>query len=89
MEERSEYFPPPETPLESRLAAHIRARLGELRGTEARVARVVLARGAGLVDLSVSDVAVTTGTAALHIALVAAGVGPGSEVVVPSLTFCA
>ncbi|MFJ5120965.1 DegT/DnrJ/EryC1/StrS family aminotransferase [Kitasatospora sp. NPDC088548] len=34
-------------------------------------------------------VAVTTGTAALHIALVAAGVGPGCEVVVPSLTFCA
>ncbi|MEE1823485.1 MurR/RpiR family transcriptional regulator [Streptomyces sp. BE20] len=63
MEERSEYFPPPETRLESRLAAHIRARLGELRGTEARVARVVLARGADLVDLSVSDVAELAGTA--------------------------
>ncbi|WP_414942669.1 DegT/DnrJ/EryC1/StrS family aminotransferase [Amycolatopsis sp. cmx-11-51] len=34
-------------------------------------------------------VAVSTGTAALHLALLAAGVGPGDEVVVPSLTFCA
>ncbi|MFE5567057.1 DegT/DnrJ/EryC1/StrS family aminotransferase [Amycolatopsis japonica] len=34
-------------------------------------------------------VAVATGTAALHLALLAAGVGPGDEVVVPSLTFCA
>ncbi|MEU1286206.1 MurR/RpiR family transcriptional regulator [Kitasatospora sp. NPDC005856] len=59
MEERSE-FP---TPLESRLAARIRARLGELRGTEARVAQVVLDRGAGLVHLSVSDVATLAGTA--------------------------
>ncbi|MEU3572508.1 MurR/RpiR family transcriptional regulator [Kitasatospora sp. NPDC036755] len=59
MEERSEYF----TPLESRLAAQIRARLGELRGTEARVAQVVLDRGADLVHLSVSDVATLAGTA--------------------------
>ncbi|MEV7186193.1 MurR/RpiR family transcriptional regulator [Kitasatospora sp. NPDC093102] len=59
MEERSEFF----TPLESRLAARIRARLGELRGTEARVARVVLDRGADLVHLSVSDVATLAGTA--------------------------
>lgn len=34
-------------------------------------------------------VAVATGTAALHLALLAAGVGPGDEVIVPSLTFCA
>ncbi|MFJ1767975.1 DegT/DnrJ/EryC1/StrS family aminotransferase [Amycolatopsis sp. NPDC088138] len=34
-------------------------------------------------------VAVATGTAALHLALLAAGVGPADEVVVPSLTFCA
>ncbi|MEU0529145.1 DegT/DnrJ/EryC1/StrS family aminotransferase [Amycolatopsis tolypomycina] len=41
-------------------------------------------------DLGVDDVvAVATGTAALHLALLAAGVGPGDEVVVPSLTFCA
>ncbi|MFJ6384317.1 MurR/RpiR family transcriptional regulator [Kitasatospora sp. NPDC092039] len=59
MEERSEFF----TPLESRLAAQIRARLGELRGTEARVAQVVLDRGADLVHLSVSDVATLAGTA--------------------------
>ena len=34
-------------------------------------------------------VAVATGTAALHLALLVAGVGPGDDVVVPSLTFCA
>ncbi|WP_340682524.1 DegT/DnrJ/EryC1/StrS family aminotransferase [Amycolatopsis coloradensis] len=40
--------------------------------------------------LDVPDVvAVATGTAALHLALLAAGVRPGDEVVVPSLTFCA
>lgn len=40
--------------------------------------------------LGVPDaVAVASGTAALHSALLAAGVGPGGEVVVPSMTFCA
>ncbi|SOB78700.1 DegT/DnrJ/EryC1/StrS family aminotransferase [Streptomyces sp. 1331.2] len=40
--------------------------------------------------LGVPDaVAVTSGTAAMHTALLAAGVGPGHEVIVPSLTFCA
>jgi dTDP-4-amino-4,6-dideoxygalactose transaminase len=34
-------------------------------------------------------VAVTNGTAALHLACLAAGLGPGDEVVVPSLTFVA
>ena len=34
-------------------------------------------------------VAVTNGTAALHLALLATGVGPGDEVIVPSLTFVA
>jgi dTDP-4-amino-4,6-dideoxygalactose transaminase len=34
-------------------------------------------------------VAVTNGTAALHLACLAAGIGPGDEVVVPSLTFVA
>ncbi|MFB6888268.1 MurR/RpiR family transcriptional regulator [Kitasatospora sp. NPDC056327] len=58
MEERSEF-----SPLESQLAAHLRARLGELRGSEARVAEVLLARGADLVGLSVSDVAELAGTA--------------------------
>ncbi|MFE3129698.1 DegT/DnrJ/EryC1/StrS family aminotransferase [Streptomyces hydrogenans] len=40
--------------------------------------------------LGVPDaVAVSSGTAALHSALLAAGVGPGRDVVVPSMTFCA
>ncbi|MGW0857068.1 DegT/DnrJ/EryC1/StrS family aminotransferase [Streptomyces sp. NPDC002690] len=40
--------------------------------------------------LGVPDVVtVASGTVALSIALIAAGVGPGDEVVVPSLTFCA
>ncbi|WP_326699815.1 DegT/DnrJ/EryC1/StrS family aminotransferase [Streptomyces sp. NBC_01754] len=40
--------------------------------------------------LGVSDaVAVASGTAALHTALLAAGIGPGREVIVPSMTFCA
>ncbi len=34
-------------------------------------------------------VAASSGTAALHMALVAAGVGPGDEVIVPALTFVA
>jgi perosamine synthetase len=34
-------------------------------------------------------VSVSNGTVALHLALVAAGVGPGDEVIVPSLTFVA
>ncbi|MEW1635464.1 MurR/RpiR family transcriptional regulator [Streptomyces sp. NPDC093801] len=45
------------------LAAHVRAHLPGLRDTEARVARVVLDQGAGLVRLSVSDVAALAGTA--------------------------
>ncbi|WP_336112731.1 DegT/DnrJ/EryC1/StrS family aminotransferase [Streptomyces sp. PTD9-10] len=40
--------------------------------------------------LGVRDaVAVCSGTAALHTALLAAEVGPGHEVIVPSMTFCA
>ena len=34
-------------------------------------------------------VAVSNGTAALHVAMLAAGIGPGDEVIVPSLTFAA
>ena len=34
-------------------------------------------------------VAVTNGTAALHLAMLAAGVGPGDEVIVPTFTFAA
>ena len=47
---------------------------------EARFAERVGARAA---------VAVSSGTAGLHLALVAAGIGPGDEVVVPTLTFVA
>ncbi|MFF0383987.1 DegT/DnrJ/EryC1/StrS family aminotransferase [Streptomyces sp. NPDC004286] len=40
--------------------------------------------------LGVPDaIAVMSGTAALHTALLTAGVGPGDEVIVPSMTFCA
>ncbi|MDI2131042.1 MurR/RpiR family transcriptional regulator [Yinghuangia seranimata] len=45
------------------LAARIRAGLPELRETEARVARVLLDKGADLLHLSVSDVAELAGTA--------------------------
>ncbi|MFE5773079.1 MurR/RpiR family transcriptional regulator [Streptomyces sp. NPDC056485] len=45
------------------LAAYVRAHLSELRDTEARVAQVVLDKGAELVHLSVSDVAALAGTA--------------------------
>jgi perosamine synthetase len=34
-------------------------------------------------------VAVSNGTAALHVAMLAAGIGPGDEVIVPTLTFAA
>lgn len=34
-------------------------------------------------------VALSSGTAALHTALLSAGTGPGDEVIVPSMTFCA
>jgi dTDP-4-amino-4,6-dideoxygalactose transaminase len=47
---------------------------------EARFAERVGARAA---------VAVSSGTAGLHLGLVAAGIGPGDEVVVPTLTFVA
>lgn len=49
--------------MRARLGAHVRARLPQLRETEARVARVILDQGAALVRLSVSDVAALAGTA--------------------------
>lgn len=46
------------------------------------------ARFAEMVDAA-EAVAVGSGTAALHLGLLAAGVGPGDEVIVPSFTFAA
>jgi perosamine synthetase len=43
---------------------------------------------AGLVGAE-HAVAVTNGTAALHLAMLAAGIGPGDEVIVPTMTFAA
>jgi perosamine synthetase len=51
--------------------------VGEL---ESAFARVCGTRGA---------VAVSSGTAALHLAMLALGIGPGDEVIVPTLTFAA
>lgn len=42
-----------------------------------------------VVDSSVECIAVNSGTSALHLTLVALGVGPGDEVIVPSFTFAA
>ena len=52
----------------------------EVREFEDAFARALGARHA---------VAVSSGTAALHLALAGLGVGPGDEVVVPALTFAA
>ena len=40
-------------------------------------------------ELHKKVVALSAGTAAVHLALVACGVGPGDEVIVQSFTFCA
>ncbi len=40
-------------------------------------------------DESKEVVALSAGTAAVHLALLACGVGPGDEVMVQSFTFCA
>jgi len=44
--------------------------------------------GPSLIQL-IKDIAVSNGTAALHLALKALGIGPGDEIIVPSLTFIA
>jgi len=56
-------------------------------GTGPRVARFEAAFGAYLG--APGAVAVGSGTAALHLAMLVAGVGPGDEVIVPSMTFAA
>ena len=43
----------------------------------------------GAPDLDKRVVALSSGTAAVHLALIACGVGPGDEVLVQSFTFCA
>lgn len=43
----------------------------------------------GAPDLDTKVVALSAGTAAVHLALIACGVGPGDEVMVQSFTFCA
>jgi len=45
--------------------------------------------GTDKTDLSKRVVALSAGTAAVHLALLACGVGPGDEVIVQSFTFCA
>ncbi len=42
-----------------------------------------------MIGTGVSSVAISSCTGALHIALLAAGVGPGDEVIIPALTFVA
>ncbi|MFE7636922.1 MULTISPECIES: DegT/DnrJ/EryC1/StrS family aminotransferase [unclassified Kitasatospora] len=74
-----------------------------LHGTEAAALAAVLPGGqwghgpatdqfeAGVADLIgvTHTVAVNSGTTALHLALRSIGIGPGDDVVLPSLTFCA
>ena len=43
----------------------------------------------GALPLERKVVALSAGTAAVHLALIACGVGPGDEVIVQSFTFCA
>src|SRR5579864_4958508 len=47
------------------------------------------ARFAGLLGEGVETIAVSSGTAALHMAMLALGVGPGDEVIISALTFVA
>jgi len=54
-------------------------------GPRARTFEEEFAKSAG----SVNALAVNSGTSALHLALAAAGVGPGDEVITTPLTFCA
>ncbi len=45
--------------------------------------------GAGSADLKKKVVCLSAGTAAVHLSLIACGVGPGDEVMVQTFTFCA
>lgn len=70
---------------ESEAVARVLATGHYTHGPETELFERELAAFLGVADV----VAVSFGTAALHIALLAAGIGPGDEVVVPSFTFCA
>ena len=70
---------------ESEAVARVLATGHYTHGPETELFERELAAFLGVPDV----VAVSFGTAALHIALLAAGIGSGDEVVVPSFTFCA
>ena len=72
---------------EDDIAAVVEVLRGDWLTTGPAVERFELAF-AGLVG-SQHAVAVTNGTAALHLAMLAAGIGPGDEVIVPTMTFAA
>lgn len=72
---------------EDDIAAVVEVLRGDWLTTGPAVERFELAF-AGLVGAQ-HAVAVTNGTAALHLAMLAAGVGPGDEVIVPTMTFAA
>ena len=72
---------------EDDIAAVVEVLRGDWLTTGPAVERFELAF-AGLVG-SQHAVAVTNGTAALHLAMLAADIGPGDEVIVPTMTFAA
>ena len=60
-----------------------------VNGFEKDLEDFVNARGEGQTPLEKKVVALSAGTAAVHLALIACGVKPGDEVLVQSFTFCA
>ncbi len=60
-----------------------------VNGFEKDLEDFVNARGEGQATLEKKVVALSAGTAAVHLALIACGVKPGDEVLVQSFTFCA
>ena len=60
-----------------------------VNGFEKDLEDFVNARGDGQAPLEKKVVALSAGTAAVHLALIACGVKPGDEVLVQSFTFCA
>lgn len=60
-----------------------------VNGFEKDLEKFVNNRADGKAPLEKKVVALSAGTAAVHLALIACGVGPGDEVLVQSFTFCA